>query len=405
MAFWIVTGILGLAVTGLMVLALWRPGGRDQPDQVSDVQVYRDQLEEVDRDLARGVLTPDDAARVRVEVSRRLLEADRAAQAGQGAGAAPRALTYAGAAVVVAALVGSFGLYNILGDPQYPDLPLSVRLDAAAEARATRPGQAEVEESAAARRPPPPETDPRFDELMAMLRKALDDNPDDPRGLQLLAANEARLGNFTAAYAAQERLIEVKGDGATAMDYADLADLMILAAGGIVSPEADAVLTAALDRDPSNGPARYYSGLSLAQTGRPDLALRIWDRLWRDSPADAPWLVPMREQMPALAQLAGVRWTPPESRGPSAEDMANAEDMTPQERLEMIQGMVEGLAARLGTEGGPPEDWARLISSLVVLGNTEDAAAIWTEAQAVFAEVPAALEIVRAAAVRAGVAE
>ena len=50
----------------------------------------------------------------------------------------------------------------------------------------------------------------------------------------------------------------------------------------------------------------------------------------------------------------------------------------------MIEGMVEGLAARLADEGGPVEDWARLIRALGVLGQTERASAIRTEAREVF---------------------
>ncbi len=403
MAFWLVSGVLGLAVVGLLVIALMRRGAA-APDQASDVQVYRDQLAEVERDLARGVLTEDEAARVRVEVSRRLLEADRQAQAATAAGNAPPSLTYLGVAVVIAALVGTIFMYRAIGQPGYSDLPLASRIADAEAVRASRPSQDEIAQSVAERRPPA-EPEPRFAELMTLLRQALEENPEDERGLQLLAVNEARLGDFIAAADAQRRLIEVRGDAATATDYADLGDLMVLAAGGYVSPQAEAVLSAALERDPSNGTARYYYGLSFAQTGRPDVAFRIWEQLYRESPPDAPWLAPMREQMPELAMMAGVRWDPPEIRGPTAEDMANAADMSPEDRMQMIRGMVDGLAARLNTEGGPPEDWARLISSLGVLGETDEASAIWTEAQTVFADSPQALATIRSAAVQAGVAE
>ncbi len=62
--------------------------------------------------------------------------------------------------------------------------------------------------------------------------------------------------------------------------------------------------------------------------------------------------------------------------------------MTPEDRMDMIRSMVDGLSDRLATDGGPPEDWARLINALGVLGDTEQAAAIWTEAQSVFADTP-----------------
>ena len=81
--FWVVAGGLLVAVAALMLRALSRP--LDTEAAHPDLKVYRDQLAEVDRDLARGVIGADDAARLRTEVSRRLLEADRALR-GAGSG-------------------------------------------------------------------------------------------------------------------------------------------------------------------------------------------------------------------------------------------------------------------------------------------------------------------------------
>jgi cytochrome c-type biogenesis protein CcmH len=64
--------------------------------------------------------------------------------------------------------------------------------------------------------------------------------------------------------------------------------------------------------------------------------------------------------------------------------------------------MVDQLSDRLATEGGTPQEWARLIGAYGVMGNSERAQVIWDEAQQVFANVPEALEIVRAGAVQAG---
>jgi cytochrome c-type biogenesis protein CcmH len=64
----------------------------------------------------------------------------------------------------------------------------------------------------------------------------------------------------------------------------------------------------------------------------------------------------------------------------------------------MVAGMVEGLAARLADQGGPPEDWARLIGAYVVLGETDAARAAYAQAQAVYAEAPDAMAMIDAAA-------
>lgn len=402
MSFWIIsTGIAGV-VALLMVLALTRRG-TTEGSAAFDVQVYRDQLKEVERDLARGVVTEADADQIRIEVSRRLLEADRAAQAhGAAAGGAPRGATYGLVALVAVVVVGGTGwLYTQLGAPGYPDLPLADRIEMAEIARENRPSQQQAEAEAALRAAPAPQRDDAYLALVQQLRDAVAERPDDLSGLMLLARNEANLGRFAEAWRAQDRVVDLKGESATAQDFADLSDLMVLAAGGFVSPEAELAIRETLRRDAGNGTARYYSGLLAAQTGRPDVAFRIWRNLLETSAPDAPWVPPIRAQIPELAELAGVDYVLPATgaapRGPSASDVEAAGDMTPEARMEMIRGMVESLSERLATEGGPPDDWARLIRAYGVLGRRDAAMAIWEEAQQVFPDPVVQLPILRAA--------
>ena len=79
--------------------------------------------------------------------------------------------------------------------------------------------------------------------------------------------------------------------------------------------------------------------------------------------------------------------------------------MTPEDRQAMIEGMVEQLGARLAQEGGPAEDWARLITSLAQIGRMDQARAIYAEAQQRFAGRTVELSGLRQVAVEAGVAE
>jgi cytochrome c-type biogenesis protein CcmH len=89
---------------------------------------------------------------------------------------------------------------------------------------------------------------------------------------------------------------------------------------------------------------------------------------------------------------------PSAPRGPTAEDIAAAQDMAPEDQQAMIESMVAGLAGRLAAEGGPPEDWARLIGAQIVLGRTEDAQAIYEEGRSVFAGNAEALKLLDDAA-------
>jgi cytochrome c-type biogenesis protein CcmH len=406
--FWIFAlALAGLAALMLLV-ALLRGRGEAGVATASDLDVYRDQLREVEKDVARGLLSDAEAERVRVEISRRVLEADRTLAGAGEAGGAPRWLSLVAAATAALVVVGGAALiYARIGAPGSPDQPLRARIAMAEERRALRPSQAEAEQ-----RLGPPElrqdVDPSYLQLIEQLRGVVAERPNDAQGLALLARHEAALGNFPAAHAAQAVLIEVKGADATAQDFTNLAEMLILAAGGYVSPESEAALIQALGSNPRHPVARYYSGLLFVQIDRPDLAFRFWQALLAEGPPEAPWIPPIRMQIEEIAYRAGQHnyVLPPveDLPGPSADDIEAAGQMTEEERTEMIRGMVGGLAERLATEGGPASDWARLIRAYGVLGEAETAAAVLEEARAVFADDPVGLAEIEAAASDAGLA-
>ncbi|TDL78068.1 c-type cytochrome biogenesis protein CcmI [Palleronia sediminis] len=405
MIFWLAAFALAAlcAVPILAALLRRREEARDAPD----IAVYRDQLDEVERDRARGLLTDAEAARARTEVERRLIEADRAGP-DRVAPAPGWARLGAAGFVAVAAIAGGGALYLWQGAPGYGDLPLSLRLEQAEQARAARPTQAEAE----ARATPmdPPELSEDYAALMERLRRAVADRPGDTEGLRLLARNELNIGNYAAAARAQEQLIALLGDAATAEDHARLGEALALAAGGVVTPEGEAALDAALARDPASSRALYLKGLGLAQTGRPDLTFRLWRDIAEGRATPDPQIEALvRQRIGDIAAQAGIRYEPPAAGaapgpGPDAAAMEAAADMTPEERQEMIEGMVSGLMERLGSEGGPATDWARLIGALVVLGRQDRARAIYDEAVQVFADDPASLDTVEQAGAQAGIA-
>ena len=126
MLFWLISALM----TGAAVLAVLWPLSRvraAEPARLADMAVYRDQLAEIDRDRARGLLGAREAEAARVEVSRRLIAAaDRESMPVAGS-----ALTRRRAAAVLA-LAGvpllALGVYGALGSPGLPDAPLAARL-------------------------------------------------------------------------------------------------------------------------------------------------------------------------------------------------------------------------------------------------------------------------------------
>lgn len=408
LSFWGVVAAITLMVAWILTRAVLRGAKREVASRAaSDVDVYRAQLDEVERDVARGVIAPDDAERVHAEIARRLIAADKAlGDETMITGTSPSSVALA---VIAIGLVGSVGSYLWLGAPGYGDMALRDRIAFAEEVRLSRPAQ-EVAERSLPAFVPPADMDERYRTLMTQLRSTVAARPDDLQGHSLLAQQERRIGNFSGAKEAQARVVALKADTADAQDLADLGELKVLAAGGYVSPEAEASLRAALSRDPTSGSARYYLGLMLVQTGRPDQAFRIWDSLLRAGPEEAPWIPPILAQIEELAQLAGVRYAIPEigssaGPGPSSEDIENAAAMSPAERMDMIGSMVTGLSQRLATQGGPARDWARLISSLGVLGEWERAQAIHANAVEVFADDLVAIDLINAAGRDAGVVD
>ncbi len=404
--------VIALLVGVILLRAMARAGQSAAADGTERaMRVYRDQISEIERDLARGIIAENEAERLRLEVSRRILDLDKGDRGRPVGGPAPKTMRMIAFATVIVAVGGSGLLYLSIGAPGYSDMPLVERHAQAAEARLNRPRQAEMEAEFAAAFPEPEDFPGRaeLEPMVAQLREALATRPQDETGFSLLAQNEARLGNFRAAIEAQVRVIELKEDAADVEDYAYLLDLMVIATGGFVSPEAENIIEQVLRRDSTNNVALYYSGRMYAQTGRPDMTFRVWRRLHDLSPGDAPWMPEIRAALPELAQISGEpryqlppRPAPANARGPSEIDLEAAQDLPPEDRAQMIEDMVGGLSARLANDGGTAEEWAQLVRALSVLEREEQAVAVLQEARTVFAARAEDLALINATAEEVG---
>src|SRR5579872_6073514 len=125
---WLVFALMTVAAVFAVLWPLRQRDNRAQADG-SETAVYRDQLMEVDRDVAIGLIGPPEAAAARVEISRRLLAAaDIQRAAPLGSSLRLRRVT------ALVALIGvpiiALGLYLPLGSPGLPDFPLAQRASA-----------------------------------------------------------------------------------------------------------------------------------------------------------------------------------------------------------------------------------------------------------------------------------
>ncbi len=393
--FWAVAGCLAAAVAALLLGAMRRAAVEVADAGSADLAVYRDQFAEIERDLARGTIGPEEAARLRAEVGKRVLDADRA----RSKVAVGRTMSVPAGAVLAVivgmTLPGALAIYWALGAPGYPDMALKPRLAALDAGIADRPKQeAELLTLGRVR-------DAALDQRLATELATISDA--DALRERFRTAFEA--GEMQAAVRVQERLLAVLGDAAGSNDHANLALALVAEAGGYVSPEAEAALRLSLQSDMGNELARYLVGEMFVQGGRFDQAFRFWRPLAEGGSPDAPWTASIRERIGTVAELAGIAYAPPEvetSPGPSADDIAAAGEMAPADRQAMIEGMVAQLSERLATEGGSVEDWNRLIRSLAVLERLPQAQTIYDEAKLKFEGRPAELSFLRLAAVESG---
>ena len=410
MTFWLFTIGLSSIIAGFFSLVLF--GGRTQHSgSASEISFYKAQLEEVDRNAALGIIDAQEAEQMHTEIGRRILRLDGLQQDALNP-KRPKQHVVLAIFLTATLIGGSHLMYLNLGAAGYPNLPQAERIERAARLLENRPSLEEYAKSFA------PQQQPRqisedYSSLVTELRSAIAENPSDLQGLRLLARVEAGLQNYTAASAAQRQVLNLLGAQVTAEDHLDYAELLILSVGGYVAPEAETALQAALNLDPQNGGARYYIGLMFTQNDRPDLAFKLWRDLLLKGPDTAPWIDPIRAQIEEVAFYAGVHnFTLPEQSSSSAlvpvapalsdDAMDAAAELSPEERAEMIKGMVAQLSQRLQDDGGPAQDWARLISAYGVLGEGAALQNTYQSAIAKFSTDPAALELLKNAVVSAG---
>jgi cytochrome c-type biogenesis protein CcmH len=176
---------------------------------------------------------------------------------------------------------------------------------------------------------------------------------------------------------------------------------VVMASGGTVTQAAETALKAAAKANPGDTRTQYYLALAELQKGNAETALNQWAAMVEAAPADAPWLEVVRRQMAAAEEQLGrepgttFAEVKPEApagtdgaSGPTREQMQAAQDMSPEQRREMIAGMVEGLAARLEQNPRDFQGWQRLIRSYGVLGETEKAEEALRSALETFQNAP-----------------
>jgi cytochrome c-type biogenesis protein CcmH len=362
MALWWIFALMTGAALGAVIWPLAR--ARRLAAGPSDLAVYRDQLEEIERDRADGRIGHDEFDAARVEVSRRLLAAaNTERQVPHAAGPGTKRRLTAMAAAVLAIPVIAVPLYGWRGSPDLPGRPIA---------------SLSSEEHANS-----------IAGIIARIESHLEEDPNDGKGWEVVAPVYMKLERYDDAVKARRNALNLLG--ATPAREVDLGEALTAAAGGVVTAEAKEAFDHAIAGDGDSFKAMFYLGLAAQQDGKADEAVRIWRDLIGKSPPDAPWLTVVRESV-ARVEGTQVPQAPVASaapaRGPTAQDVAAASNMTPDQQNQFIRDRVESLAVRLRQDGSDIDGWLRLLRAYMVLGERDKAKAAAGEARKALAREP-----------------
>ena len=277
--------LLFAAVTAATIAYILRTvlgEGRQHGSREAGIAVYQDQLEELDRDVEKGILPETEAASARIEISRRLLAAADSegeepgiARAGRG-----RAFLISIAGVLPLCVVAT---YLAMGSPGLPGQPYAERLEQ-------------------------PLDELPVEGLVARLEEQLKQEPDDATGWRLIAPVYMQLGRYSDAINAFGTIMQLEGRDADAL--AGLGEALTLSGDGMVPPPARQAFEAALGEDPAHPRARFYLALAKAQRGDIADALADWNALLAEAPEGALWVAAVEAQVRAAENILATQNAP-----------------------------------------------------------------------------------------------
>jgi len=342
MEFWLTAALLTFAATLTVLLPLTRNKQEFLPPEKNDLEVYRDQLREVEADAARGMIDAPSAEQARIEISRRILGAEKSsADAAAEVKKVHSGRLLAFSAVLAVPLI-AWGVYPLFGAPDTPSMPLAARL-------ANSPQNSSV------------------DELIARAESHLAQNPNDARGWDVLAPIYLRIGRGADSVNAYRSAIRLEGENFTRI--LGLGEALIAVSGGPITAEAEGLFEKAAALEPNDIRPQYYLAQGEMQDGNADSAITRLQTFLDKAPKDAPWRAQVEQ---TIARIRGSLAPSAPAKGPTTDDVDAAASMSPADRQAMVEGMVQRLDESLRENSGDIDGWKRLVRSYMIL-NRRDA--------------------------------
>jgi len=262
--------LAALALVLLLLPLLARRAERNVSRREANIAIYRDELRELDADLAAGTLAHADYDRARLELEARMLEDVDAADAAPAARGGRRVALALGVTVPLAALA----VYLITGTP------------AALDPRNGPPDMAQIES------------------MVARLAAKLRENPDDVEGWKLLGRSYSAMGRFPDAVSAFAKAAERAPRDAQLL--ADFADALAMARGQRLEGEPEKLIARALEIDPNNLKALALAGTMAYQRQEYAKAAELWGRMLPLVPEGSEDARAIAENVAEAKKLAGL---------------------------------------------------------------------------------------------------
>ncbi|MDG1430174.1 MAG: c-type cytochrome biogenesis protein CcmI [Paracoccaceae bacterium] len=365
---WGLISAMAILSSAILLGQLARKSNASVSPQNAVLSVLNDQLLEVQRDTARGLISEKEAHAADQEIKRRILALGRQNVTISSGNFGNIAIVIA--AVFVPLLAVTY--YNFAGEPDIASVAFADRKEELAEQR-------------------------RSEDLTGRLADQLQNDPDGGtlEGWMLLGQTYIRMGRSADAAISFENASEK--DGADSVVFSMLAEALIFAEQGVVTSQAERAIDTAVLLNPTNPAASYYKALALSQNGKDIEAHNTLLARLNSATDFAPWMETFVTRANVIAEsidreaISLVDFAPimnASTPGPTAEDVQAAGEMSEEDRNDFIKSMVARLADRLQDEPDDLDGWMRLGNAYRVLNESENAISAYSKAEALLLNMP-----------------
>lgn len=255
---------------------------------------------------------------------------------------------------------------------------------------------------------------------IAGLEAKLKADPNDANGWRMLGWSFFETGKYAEAASAYASAVKLEPNNAEY--WSSLGEARVMAGKGDMPPEATQAFDRAIALNSKDPRARYFLAVGKDMSGDHKGAIEDWLALLTDTPSGAPWEADVRriitevgakEKIDVAARLAAIKPAQPAPGGasmataaipgPTSAQMRDAATMPKGQQDAMIQGMVDGLEAKLKANPDNPNGWIMLMRSRMQLGETVKAATALKSARLALANDQRKRGTVDAAAAELGV--